>query len=203
MYQINTTAIQPSSVFLFQGLINNRIAYSKLFARKLANIGNFATMSKYLVQVLITLSLCAESSPTENIEIRRFIESPGDNWKSTKDSFYLPKSVCEQDDERFQQFCDSSICDEQEHHISCSCPTSNSTLIYRNNLWKCRGNIEVRTQLGRLEHFNIVTKNPIPLRLANTQLVASCQFDFLSHLASFELFPPDYKWCACEKAWWI
>lgn len=97
-------------------------------------------MSKYLVQVLITLFLFAESSPTENIEITRSIGS--------SDSFHIPESVCEEEDgKRSHQFC-TTICKEQDDDFSCSCPESNSTLIYRNNLWKCRGNIEVRTQLG-------------------------------------------------------
>ena len=147
--QTNTTAIQsPSEVVSFKGLQITEVLTANYW-RENQHIANFAMMSKYLVQVLITLFLFAESSPTENIEIRRSIRSSHNNWEPNEDSFYIPESVCEEeDDKRSHQFC-TTICKEQDDDFSCSCPKSNSTLIYRNNLWKCRGNIEVRTQLGR------------------------------------------------------
>lgn len=147
--QINTTAIQsPSEVLSLKGLQITEVLTANYWRENL-HIANFAMMSKYLVQVLITLFLFAESSPTENIKIRRSIGSPRNNWEPNEDSFNIPESFCEEeDDKRSHQFC-TTICEEQDDQFSCSCPESNSTLIYRNNLWKCRGNIEVRTQLGR------------------------------------------------------
>ena len=145
-------------------------------------------MSKYLVQVLITLFLFAESSPTKNIEIRRFIGFSRDNWKSNEDSFYIPESACEEDDDDF----------------SCSCPESNSTLIYRNNLWKCRGNIEVRTQLGRWRHVYIVTKHFNSTSICKKQPGCLLPVWFLITLTFvWILFPLDYKCCAYEKDCWL
>lgn len=194
--QINTTAIQsPSEVISFKGLQITEVLTANYW-RENQHIANFAMMSKYLVQVLITLFLFAESSPTENIEITRSIGS--------SDSFHIPESVCEEEDgKRSHQFC-TTICKEQDDDFSCSCPESNSTLIYRNNLWKCRGNIEVRTQLGRWKHFYIVTKHFNSTSICKKQPGCLLPVWFLITLTFvWILFPLDYKCCAYEKDCWL
>ncbi|XP_068714883.1 uncharacterized protein [Montipora foliosa] len=104
-------------------------------------------MKIYLVEVLISLSLCVEQTLLESIEIRRFI---GED----EDSFYIPRTVCDQGDSRYEQYCASGhdICERQDtvtdNRYLCSCPRENATLTYRDNLWRCRENVEVRRHLG-------------------------------------------------------
>ncbi|XP_068713121.1 uncharacterized protein [Montipora foliosa] len=68
-------------------------------------------MKIYLVEVLISLSLCVEQTLLESIEIRRFI---GED----EDSFYIPRTVCDLDS-RYEQFCASG------HDLCESCEINN------------------------------------------------------------------------------
>ena len=42
-----------------------------------------------------------------------------------------------------------------DHHYSCSCPMESATLTYHDHdkIWRCRGNEEVRQQLGEVFAF--------------------------------------------------
>ncbi|XP_068758917.1 uncharacterized protein [Montipora capricornis] len=104
-------------------------------------------MKIYLVGVLISLSLCVEQTLLESIEIRRFIGQD-------EDLFYIPRTVCDLVDSRYERFCASGhdICESPgtvtDNHYLCLCPPENATLTYRDNLWRCRENVEVRRHLG-------------------------------------------------------
>ena len=107
-------------------------------------------MRIYYIEVLISLSFCIESTLLENIKIKRIIEKK--EWTSVQDSFYIPRSICEPGDSRYERYCiaDSEICKTAlDNRSLCSCPANSSTLTYQNKLWRCRGNREVRRNLGK------------------------------------------------------
>ena len=116
-------------------------------------------MKIYLVEVLISLLFCIEPTLLENIEMRRFI-GLDETWKSVKDFFYIPQTLCDQGDSRYEQYCSSHhICKRQvtvtDNRYLCSCPLENATLTYRDNLWRCRENVEVRRHFGKFKFCHV------------------------------------------------
>ena len=116
-------------------------------------------MMIYLVEVLISLLFCIEPTLLENIEMRRFI-GLDETWKSVKDFFYIPQTLCDQGDSSYEQYCSSHhICKRQDtvtdNRYLCSCPLENATLTYRDNLWRCRENVEVRRHFGKFKFCHV------------------------------------------------
>jgi len=101
-----------------------------------------------LKKVLMTLLFYFDTAFSEEIEIGRFIQ---DKWWNVNDFFNIPHSVCNDEDNQYRDYC-STVCNvgtgNGNPYYSCSCPDTNSTITYDNNQWRCRGNAEVRKQLG-------------------------------------------------------
>ena len=109
------------------------------------------------MRVLITFLFYIDAALAETIKISRLIPADGDkeNWKNVDDSFTIPRSVCHEERSGYGNYCntDTSCTLRQEAGsegpYSCSCSKNSATVTYLDNKWRCLGNKEARTQLGK------------------------------------------------------
>lgn len=108
---------------------------------------------KVLITFLFYIDSCIHGTFPESIQIKRSIpDGRKSKWYLVKDSFFIPRSVCDRENGGYDNYCKESCNkDATDDRYSCSCSPDSSTLMYLNNTWRCLENKEVRKQLG--EYF--------------------------------------------------
>ncbi len=87
---------------------------------------------------------------SEDLEIFRVRAVGNNGWKKDTDTFKIPSSLCyhhESDSKNCARFNANAKSANGERCL-CSCANENATLMFHNNVWRCKTNKRVRKLLG-------------------------------------------------------